>query len=208
MKEAEIIIDDQHLTATNKLAELARLKAFASAECNAKGTKLSPRFEKGGKAEPLLERLLEGGVDQGVRQAIVGSQFAEVADSIFEYLNLRDFSVGKITGAVAAGARADIVRGFQQGELQVVVLTLQAGGVSITLDAADHVHVIDEHFNPDVQLQFEDRAHRMSRIHQVTCYYYRTRGTIEEEINSLVQQKAMTNEMILDEIRKRLKEAT
>jgi SNF2 family DNA or RNA helicase len=87
-----------------------------------------------------------------------------------------------------------------------VVLTLKAGGVSITLDAADHVHVIDEDFNPDVQTQFEDRAHRMSRIHQVTCYYYRTRGTIEEEINEVVFNKQMTNEQLLDKVRQSLTE--
>jgi hypothetical protein len=46
----------------------------------------------------------------------------------------------------------------------------------------------------------------MSRIHQVTVYYYRTRGTIEEEINEIVFNKHMTNEQILDLVRQRLKE--
>lgn len=208
-KEAEIILGDVHMSATNKLAEMARLKAFASGECWAQerrdGTiKLHPEFEKGGKADALLERLLEGGVDKGSRQAIIGTQFSEVADSIFGFLSERDFKVAKITGAVGAKERGRVIKNFQKGELQVMVLTLKAGGVSITLDAADHVHVIDEDFNPDVQTQFEDRAHRMSRIHQVTCYYYRTRGTIEEEINELVFNKQMTNEQLLDVVRQQL----
>jgi SNF2 family DNA or RNA helicase len=210
-KEAELIMEDVHLTATNKLAEMARLKAFASAECTATrrtngSIKLHPDFARGGKAEALLERLREGGVDQGARQAIIGTQFSEVADSIFEYLSLYGFNVAKITGAVGVKSRRKIIKSFQRGELQVVVLTLKAGGVSITLDAADHVHVIDEDFNPDVQVQFEDRAHRMSRIHQVTVYYYRTRGTIEEEINAMVFQKQMTNDQLLDVVRRSLKE--
>jgi SNF2 family DNA or RNA helicase len=209
-KEAEIIIDDTHLSATNKLSEMARLKAFASGECTTTtktngAIKLHPDFAKGGKADALLERLLEGGVDKGDRQAIVGTQFSEVADSIFGFLAERDFNVAKITGSIGAKERGKVIKSFQAGELQVMVLTLQAGGVSITLDAADHVHIIDEHFNPDVQTQFEDRAHRMSRIHQVTCYYYRTRGTIEEEINELVFNKQMTSEQLLDVVRQQLK---
>jgi SNF2 family DNA or RNA helicase len=208
-KEAELMVDDVHLSVTNKLAEMARLKAFASGECYATvrtngSVKLHPDFSKGGKADALLERLLEGGVHQGVRQAIIGTQFSEVADSIFGFLSERDFAVAKITGGVGARERGKVIKSFQRGKLQVVVLTLKAGGVSITLDAADHVHVIDEDFNPDVQTQFEDRAHRMSRIHQVTCYYYRTRGTIEEEINELVFHKHLTNEQLLDEVRRRM----
>jgi SNF2 family DNA or RNA helicase len=210
-KEAEIILEDVHLSATNKLAEMTRLKAFASGECTAEERsngriKLHPDFSKGGKADALLERLLEGGVDKGERQAIIGTQFSEVADSIFTFLSERDFKVAKITGAVGVAERGRVIKSFQRGEAQVVVLTLKAGGVSITLDAADHVHVIDEDYNPDVQTQFEDRAHRMSRIHQVTVYYYRTRGTIEEEINEIVFNKHMTNEQILDLVRQRLKE--
>jgi SNF2 family DNA or RNA helicase len=210
-KEAELILNDIHLSSTNKLAEMSRLKAFASGECVATrrtngSIKLHPDFSKGGKADALLERLLEGGVDKGDRQAIVGTQFSEVADSIFAYLSERDFNVAKITGSVGAKERGKVIKSFQEGELQVVVLTLKAGGVSITLDAADHVHVIDEDFNPDVQTQFEDRAHRMSRIHQVTCYYYRTRGTIEEEINEVVFNKQMTNEQLLDKVRQSLTE--
>jgi SNF2 family DNA or RNA helicase len=77
-------------------------------------------------------------------------------------------------------------------------MTTKAGGVSITLDRADTVHLLDETWVPDDQEQAEDRIHRASRMHQVTCYYYRTKSTIEEEIADLTAEKADVNEAILD----------
>jgi SNF2 family DNA or RNA helicase len=121
-QEAELIISDEHLIATSRLAELARLKAFASAECTATRNvktgklKLHPDFSKGGKAQQLLDRLIEGGVDAGERQAIVATQFREVADSIFEYLSMRDFRCVKITGGVGGKARTEAIRNFQKDD--------------------------------------------------------------------------------------------
>jgi hypothetical protein len=66
-------------------------------------------------------------------------------------------------------------------------MTTTAGGVAITLDRADTVHILDETWVPDDQEQFEDRAHRASRMHQVTVYYYRSKDTVEEDIYKLVQ---------------------
>jgi SNF2 family DNA or RNA helicase len=96
------------------------------------------------------------------------------------------------------GERTRLVRGFQNGDYRVLVVSTMAGGVSITLDRADTVHVLDETWVPDDQDQLIDRIHRASRIHQVTAYFYRTRNTLEEYINEVNQEKAFTNENVLD----------
>jgi SNF2 family DNA or RNA helicase len=79
----------------------------------------------------------------------------------------------------------------------------KAGGVSITLDAADEVHILDELDNPEENEQLEDRAHRASREHQVTIYYYRSEGTIDTNIGEAVEGKRQEQHRVLDERRGR-----
>jgi SNF2 family DNA or RNA helicase len=72
------------------------------------------------------------------------------------------------------------------------------------LDAADDVHLIDELWDPGEDEQAEDRAHRVSRIHQVTVFTYRTLGTIDEDIAMTKWEKKETHSLILDIRRKAL----
>ncbi len=208
-REAELILSDEHVIATNRLSEMARLKAFATAECTATRTargriKLHPDFAAGGKAQPLLDRLLEAGVHEGQHAAIVATQFRSVADSVFGFLSERDFRCVLVTGGVTGKRRTEEVKNFQSGDAQVIVMTARSGGIAINLDRADQVHVLDEDWDPDVQTQLEDRAVSVSKLKQVQVYLYRTRGTIEEEINNTVFDKTLSNDELLDEIRRNL----
>jgi SNF2 family DNA or RNA helicase len=208
-REMEIRIDNEQIVATNKLTELTYLRAFASAECSAErkpngAVRLSPRVDLGGKWEPLLERLKEAGIGEDGKVAVVSSSFRSIAQSAYFALS-KHYNCGLIAGGVSAAKRGTAIRSFQKGELDIMVMTTQAGGVAITLDRADHVHILDESWNPDHQNQLEDRLLRISRIHQVTCYYYRTRGTIEEEVNQTTTEKNLTNEQLLDKVRQSLK---
>ena len=110
--------------------------------------------------------------------------------------------VVKITGGTQK--RAEVKRSFQAGEARVCVLNTKAGGVSIDLDMADSVFIMDETWNPDDQEQAEDRAHRASRIHQVTCYYLRTMGTLEQYIKEVTDAKGRINKKTLDARRLKL----
>jgi SNF2 family DNA or RNA helicase len=208
-KQAELIVDNEHLIATNKLTELARLRAFASAECTAErkpngSIKLNPAVEKGGKYLALMEKLKELGVGDNGKVAVVSTTFRGIATGLYLSLS-KHYNCGLIMGGVKAKDRADYIRSFQKGELDIMVMTSRAGGVAITLDRADDVFIVDEDWNPDVQSQLEDRLLRISRIHQVTAYYFRTRGTIEEEINQTVTEKNLTNHQILDLVRQSIK---
>jgi len=226
-KNAEVRIEEEKLSAQGILAEYARLKFFSFSHCNVerqervktcslcKGEgctfcgstgkvdhlKLKPTKDSG-KLAALLERLAELGITakdpDGDAVAVVFSQHKEVVDFITDYLNELGIKTEKITGDVKQQTRTEVQAAFQSGEIRVVCMTTKAGGVSITLDRADTVHILDETWVPDDQEQAEDRIHRASRMHQVTCYYYRTRGTVDEQIQDLTSFKASVNEAVLD----------
>jgi SNF2 family DNA or RNA helicase len=88
---------------------------------------------------------------------------------------------------------------YQQGDPRVLLLGTEAGGVSLTLDAADDVWITGETWVPDDQEQVEDRAHRTSRTdHQVTVTYIRTDGTIERDLAGDNEWKDETQKRVLD----------
>lgn len=224
-RDAEVRIEDQRLVAKGILAEFTRLKQFSNAECDIQEVGLkddgTPKYrlipKRSGKLEYLIERLDELGIrpnkpglpPEGDAVAVVASQSEEFVSWIHEQLNSMGIPAEKITGKVSGKARADLVRRFQSGENspRVVIMTTTAGGVAITLDRADTVHIMDETFDPDDQEQLEDRIHRISRIHQVTCYYYRSKNSIEERIWNITRGKKLTNDQLLDLQRQLYKES-
>ena len=213
-RDAELRIENERLQARGILAEYTRLKQFANAECVIQRGSKDQAFlipKASGKFEYLLDRLDERGirpsksrdglVPEGDEVAIVASQSEQYVSWLTDQLNAKGIKAEKITGSVDARERAELVRRFQSADPsspRVIVMTTTAGGVAITVDRADSVHLMDETWNPDDQEQLEDRVHRISRIHQVTCYYYRSKGTIEELINNTAHGKRMTNEQLLD----------
>lgn len=212
-RDAEIRIEEQQLTATSILAEYTRLKQFANARCTLipnpnpeERPKLIPTFDSP-KLEAMLERLEERGISgddpEGDQQVVISSQFYEMALCAHKFLESKGIPSIMLTGRTKPKDRDAIVQMFQRGEgPRVVILTTTAGGVSITLDRADSVHILDETWVPDDQEQLEDRIHRISRIHNVTVYKYRSRGTIEEYIMNVNFEKFNINRDILELRRK------
>jgi len=168
--------------------------------------KLKPTFDSG-KFPRLLEKLHELGVTPGndTLGALVGSQHRETVVTVARYLEESSYRVGVILGGSqqkrSEGTRRQLVEAFQTGgpgNPQIIVATLEAGGVSLTLDRADSVHILDETWLPDTQEQFEDRTHRGSKIHQVKVLYYRSKETLEQYIKEVNDEKAWANWDILD----------
>lgn len=208
MDSAAAALDGGTLTATGVLAEMTRLKQFA----NGYGT-LVPGREPGtkkflpampsNKFDALVEMLEERGItgvdetEEGDSKVVVASQFTETIDLFVAELERKGIRCFKLTGRVSDKERDAAVKRFQQpGGPRVFFINTMAGGVSVTLDAADDLIFIDETFVPDDQEQVEDRTHRTSRVHNVTIYYMRTRGTIDESI--------ARNNIEKDDIQKRL----
>lgn len=199
--EATVTLGNDRLPATNVLSEFLRLTQFAIAAWTIKDGKLVPT-EDSCKLEQMDELLAERGIFEAEceEKVVVFSQFREVVEMIVRHLRKKKVEVVTITGAVnKPGERAAIQRAFQsQGGARVIVMTTTAGGVAITLDAADTVIFFDEMWSPADQEQAEDRVHRASRIHQVTIYYLRTVGTIDEYRMETVGNKAELHKEVLD----------
>lgn len=217
-EDAEVRIDEYQLTASNILAEYQRLMTFATARCEVEGRivydyRTRENIEKlklistqdSGKFPRLHEKLQEVGVEPDEDQlgALVGAHDRSIVEAAAAYLRDKGYRVAVLHGGMKKedGTTREIVKAFQDAgpeAPQIICMTISKGGTSLTADRADSVHILEENWVPDDQEQFEDRAHRGSRMHRVRVFYYRTRGTIEEYKQEVTTEKALVNYDILD----------
>jgi superfamily II DNA or RNA helicase len=140
---------------------------------------------RSGKLE-LFSELLEEILD-GNHRALVFSQFTSMLALLRERLEAEDVEFCYLDGSTAN--RGEVVTRFQQGRAPVFLISLKAGGVGLNLTAADTVIHFDPWWNPAVEDQASDRAHRIGQRRVVTSYKLITRGTVEEKILQLQQRK-------------------
>ena len=142
-------------------------------------------------AETLAE-LLENG-----HKVLVFSQFVDHLKLIEARLKQRAVSYQYLDGSTAATARRERIAAFQAGQGDVFLISLAAGGVGLNLTAADYVIHVDPWWNPAVEDQASDRAHRIGQTRPVTIYRLVTKGTIEEQIVDLHRHKRDLAERLL-----------
>ncbi|MCY1081677.1 DEAD/DEAH box helicase [Archangium lansingense] len=148
-----------------------------------------------------LERLLE--VVESVRaeggRALVFSQFVKHLALVREALEARGVPLQYLDGQTPAADRETRVTAFQQGEGDVFLISLKAGGTGLNLTAADHVLHLDPWWNPAVEDQATDRAHRIGQTKPVTVTRLISEGTIEEAILALHEEKRDLANSLLSE---------
>ncbi len=137
------------------------------------------------KAE-VLNELLDEAVAGGHR-ILVFSQFVGVLQLLVGELAAKRIDFCYLDGSTKD--RAAAVKRFQTGDAPVFLISLKAGGVGLNLTAADTVIHVDPWWNPAVEAQATDRAHRIGQERVVTSYKLITRGTVEEKILSLQNRK-------------------
>jgi superfamily II DNA or RNA helicase len=138
-----------------------------------------------GKLE-MFSELLEEVVD-GEHRVLVFSQFVGMLTLLRERLEADGIEYCYLDGSTKD--RGEAVRGFQTGKAPVFLISLKAGGVGLNLTGADTVIHFDPWWNPAVEDQATDRAHRIGQTRVVTSYKLITRGTIEEKIVQLQKKK-------------------
>ena len=146
------------------------------------------------KVETLIAHLEEV-VAEG-HKALVFSQFVK----LLEIVKLRLDEVGiKYTYLDGQSRdRAGVVDSFQNDtSVQVFLISLRAGGLGLNLTAADYVFILDPWWNPAVEAQAIDRAHRIGQTRPVFAYRYIARGTVEEKILALHRDKRALAEAIV-----------
>ena len=140
-----------------------------------------------------LEELLSGG-----HKVLVFSQFVSHLKLIEEHLLQTDVSYQYLDGSTPQKARAERIREFQGGEGDVFLISLKAGGTGLNLTAADYVIHMDPWWNPAVEDQASDRAHRIGQTRPVTIYRMVAQGTIEEQIVELHRDKRDLADQLLE----------
>ena len=165
------------------LRSLTHLKQI----CNAPSLFLKDNSALSGRSGKLmrLEELLEEMLANGER-GLIFTQFAEMGHQLQRYLSDRfGVAVFYLHGQTAKQERDRLIASFQQGDAPIFVLSLKAGGSGITLTAATLVIHYDRWWNPSVEDQASDRAHRIGQHRVVTVHRLVCQGTIEERIDEL-----------------------
>jgi SNF2 family DNA or RNA helicase len=141
----------------------------------------------------VLPELIEEG-----RRILLFSQFTSMLAHIEALARELGIEYCLLTGA--SQNRAELVRRFQSGAVPLFLISLKAGGVGLNLTAADTVIHYDPWWNPAVEAQATDRAHRIGQEHPVFVYKLVAQHTIEEKILQLQARKqALANQLYADE---------
>ncbi|MBF0423343.1 MAG: DEAD/DEAH box helicase [Magnetococcales bacterium] len=122
-------------------------------------------------------------------KALVFSQFVDHLALIREFFQAEGIAYQYLDGSTPAALRKKNIDAFQGGDGDFFLISLKAGGVGLNLTAADFVIHMDPWWNPAVEDQASNRAHRFGQERPVTVYRLVTRGTIEEKIVELHRQK-------------------
>ncbi len=141
----------------------------------------------------IIEEILTNG-----HKALIFSQFVDHLSIIRKLLDQKGFKYQYLDGSTSQNERKKRVDAFQIGTGDLFLISLKAGGVGLNLTAADFVLHMDPWWNPAVEDQASDRAHRMGQTRPVTVYRFVTSGSIEEKIVNLHKSKRHLADSLLE----------
>ncbi|MFM8791763.1 MAG: DEAD/DEAH box helicase [Solirubrobacterales bacterium] len=159
-----------------------------------------------GQAEPVLsgrsgkldlfDDLVTTAVEEGGRM-LVFTQYVEMGRLLTRRLDELGIESSFLHGGTSVSAREKMVDAFQAGEFPVFVLSLRAGGQGLNLTGADHVLHYDRWWNPAVEDQATDRAHRIGQDRAVEVHRLIAEGTVEDEIALIHERKRALAEAVV-----------
>ncbi len=178
-----------------KAAALEALLRLRQAACHPALLDPSWRGRSSAKLDALLDQLIE--LREEDHKALVFSQFVRLLELVRERLDQRGVRYAWLDGKTQD--REGAVRSFQSDpDCTVFLISLRAGGFGLNLTAADYVFLLDPWWNPAVEAQAVDRAHRLGQVRPVFAYRYLTRGTVEERVLALQGEKRAMAAALLD----------
>lgn len=131
-------------------------------------------------------------------KALVFSQFTKHLHIVEDHLKSKQIKYQYLDGSTPSHLRQEKIDAFQKGEGDVFLISLKAGGTGLNLTAADYVIHLDPWWNPAVEDQASDRAHRLGQLRPVTVYRLVTENTIEEKILKLHETKRDLADSLLE----------
>lgn len=146
----------------------------------------------------MLDRLLPHLFSQG-HKCLIFSQFTTQLDILEDYCReLRGWNVCRIDGSVGQGDRRQQIKAFNEDpEFKIFLLSTRAGGQGINLASADTVILFDSDFNPQQDLQAQDRCHRIGQTRPVIVYRLATKSTVEETLLLSADAKRRLEKLII-----------
>ncbi|WP_188294877.1 DEAD/DEAH box helicase [Streptomyces sp. CBMA156] len=150
----------------------------------AEGTRLAGRSGKLELLDELLDTIL---AEDGA--VLVFTQYVTMARLLETHLRERGVPTLLLHGGTPVPRREEMVRRFQDGEVPVFLLSLKAAGTGLNLTRADHVVHYDRWWNPAVEAQATDRAHRIGQTRTVQVHRMIAEGTVEDRIAALLEAK-------------------
>ncbi|MEU5211190.1 DEAD/DEAH box helicase [Streptomyces sp. NPDC020742] len=150
---------------------------------------------RSGKVE-LLDELLETLLAEGA-SVLVFTQYVQMARLLEAHLGARGVPTQLLHGGTPVARREEMVHRFQEGAAPVFLLSLKAAGTGLNLTRATHVVHFDRWWNPAVEAQATDRAHRIGQTRPVQVHRIVTEGTVEDRIAELLCRKQQLADAVL-----------
>lgn len=150
-----------------------------------------------GKMDALMN-IVENNIGEG-HKILLFSQFTSVLKNIATKLEKENIDYMYLDGSTKAEDRGSLVKEFNSSDIPIFLISLKAGGTGLNLTSADIVIHFDPWWNPAVEDQASDRAHRIGQKKTVEIIKLIARGTIEEKIHNIQRKKKEIIENVLDE---------
>lgn len=188
-----LLDDDSYVLAEDTLTQMTRLLQLASANLEVAEDGSVKMTDPSCKIDAMMDVIDELDEDS----LVVFAQHRQLAELAAKRLEKEKIPYGIITGSVSAIERATYVRKFQDGELPVMIATVGAGGEGITLTKARHVLFLQRTASLIQNRQAEDRVWRRGQGRPVQPIYLVTRGTIDERMIQIGEQRDVTFEEVV-----------
>eukprot|EP00188_Purpureofilum_apyrenoidigerum_P001792 Plantae.Rhodophyta-Purpureofilum_apyrenoidigerum.ctg20264.p1 GENE.Plantae.Rhodophyta-Purpureofilum_apyrenoidigerum.ctg20264~~Plantae.Rhodophyta-Purpureofilum_apyrenoidigerum.ctg20264.p1 ORF type:complete len:373 (+),score=77.91 Plantae.Rhodophyta-Purpureofilum_apyrenoidigerum.ctg20264:32-1120(+) len=151
------------------------------------------------KVDVLLADLAEIKNKRKNEKALVFSQWTSMLDLLEVALNKEGFKFVRMDGRVPQQKRAQLLKDFADTDVDLMLISLKAGGVGLTLTAANHVFLVDPWWNPSVEEQAIGRAHRIGQTKTVFVTRYIVSNTVEERLLQVQERKRNLVEGAIEE---------
>ncbi|XP_039477962.1 lymphoid-specific helicase isoform X4 [Oreochromis aureus] len=145
----------------------------------------------------ILDRLLPALKRRG-HKVLIFSQMTSILDILMDYCYLRGFQYSRLDGSMSYAERDENMARFSKDpEVFIFLLSTRAGGLGINLTAADTVIIFDSDWNPQADLQAQDRCHRIGQTKPVVVYRLVTANTIDQKILERASAKRKLEQMVI-----------
>ncbi|KAJ3227421.1 hypothetical protein HK099_002172 [Clydaea vesicula] len=161
-------------------------------------SKYAPIVKESGKFL-MLERIIPTLISKGHNKILIFSQMTKILDILQDWFEMvKKIKICRIDGGVNLAERSEQINNFNNKEdYMIFLLSTRAGGLGINLTVSDTVIIYDSDWNPQIDLQAQDRVHRIGQTRPVTIFRLITRDTVESKILEKAKEKRTLEKLVI-----------